>query len=67
MTQSKHDPEVVYYYLLHYGYKTVEEWAANSDYRYNKTTDTWLNDDAQPVDIVAELDRVIDESEANYE
>lgn len=42
-------------YLAHYGYKTVEEWAADSDYRYDKDSGVWSNDDGQPVDIHAQL------------
>lgn len=42
-------------YLAYYGYKTVEEWASDSDYRYDKDSGVWSNDDGQPVDIHAQL------------
>ena len=42
-------------YLAYYRYRTVEEWAADSDYRYDKDSGVWSNDDGQPVDIHAQL------------
>jgi|APGre2960657404_1045060.scaffolds.fasta_scaffold78789_2 hypothetical protein len=49
-----HDDDVNRY-LTTRGYKTAEEWAADSDYRYDKNSGVWSNDDGQPVDIHAQL------------
>lgn len=55
------------HYLSEHGYKTVEEWAADSDYHYNKNTGVWSNDDGDPVDIHLQLLHTIAERLNNHE
>jgi hypothetical protein len=58
---SKHDPELIAGHLAHYQLRSVEDWAVDREYRYDKHTDTWYNDDQQPVDIHAEFDKALDQ------
>ena len=38
-------------YLTRNGYSSVEEWALDSDFRYDKNDDIWYNDEGQPTDV----------------
>jgi hypothetical protein len=42
------------------GYKSVEEWALDSDFEYDDDQDIWFNDEGHPVDIEEQLYYVID-------
>lgn len=42
-------------YLRDNDYASVEEWALDSDYRYDKNTDTWFDEENYPVDIEEKL------------
>jgi hypothetical protein len=47
-------------YLKACGYKSVEEWALDSDFEYDDDQDIWFNDEGNPVDIEEQLYYVID-------
>jgi hypothetical protein len=47
-------------YLKACGYKSVEEWALDSDFEYDDDQDVWFNEDGNPVDIEEQLYYVID-------
>ena len=61
------DDDTVRAHLFDSGYRTVEEWAADSDYTYDKDAGVWLNDEKQPVDIHAQHEIAVAESLDNYE
>jgi hypothetical protein len=58
---SKHDPELIAGYLAHYQYRSIEEWAADSDYLYSKDEDCWYNEEGHLVDIYSQFDKALDQ------
>lgn len=51
-------------WLADNGFDAIGEWALDQDYRFDKSTDTWLDDEGQPVDLDEKLEKHL-EDEAN--
>lgn len=49
-------------FLTKWGYKSVEEWALDSDYEYDDDEDVWFDEEGWPVDIEAKLYYAIESS-----
>lgn len=47
-------------YLAENDYSSIEEWAMDSDYRYDKNTDIWYDEEGNGVSIAEKLWYVID-------
>jgi hypothetical protein len=47
-------------YLAENDYSSIEEWAMDSDYRYDKNTDIWYDEEGNGVNIAEKLWYVID-------
>jgi hypothetical protein len=48
-------------YLEHYDYNSIEQWALDSGYRYEKHTDTWFDEEGDPVSIEEKLQALLDD------
>lgn len=48
------------FFLLSNGCKSMEEWALDHGYGYNKHMGSWHNDEGQYIDLEEEILRLID-------
>lgn len=49
------EEEIVNQYLKDQDYKSIEDWAVDAGYIYNKHHDYWTNDDGRGIDLQNEL------------
>ena len=63
VNQMSEEEKLIAKYLENSGYKSVEEWALDSDYVYDDNEDIWLDEEGNVVDIEQKLWYTIDSME----